>query len=102
MKAVSPGYHPSSNFMQMALMMLHVKKGTQQIKNTAAKKKEITLAGIALKRAKDLHIWKKCNHVVIEFTLGSSKFRCLMTSARRHFIFLGFLLQKRARQTPAF
>ena len=45
MKAVSPGYHPSSNLIQMALMMLHVKNGTQQIKNTAAKKdKEITLA----------------------------------------------------------
>ena len=62
MKAVSPGYHPSSNLMQMALMMLHVKKGTQQIKNTAAKKKkEITLAGITLKRAKDLRNGKKCN-----------------------------------------
>ena len=63
MKAVSPGYHPSSNLMQMALMMLHVKKGTQQIKNTATKKKkkEITLAGITLKRAKDLRNGKKCN-----------------------------------------
>ena len=63
MKAVSPGYHPSSNFMQMALMMLHVKKGTQQIKNTAAKRKEITLAGIVSNRAKDLRNGKKCNNI---------------------------------------
>ena len=41
--------------------MLHVKKGTQQIKNTAAKKKEITLAGITFKRANDLRNGKKCN-----------------------------------------
>lgn len=34
MKAVSPGHQPSSNLMQMALIILQVKKGTQHTKNT--------------------------------------------------------------------
>ena len=33
--AVSPGYHPKLNLMQMAFSILQVKKGTQQNKNTA-------------------------------------------------------------------
>ena len=37
MNAVSPGYHPKLNLMQMAFSILQVKKGTQQNKNTAEK-----------------------------------------------------------------
>ena len=33
--AVSPGYHPKLNLMQMAFSILQVKKGTQQNKKTA-------------------------------------------------------------------
>ena len=35
--AVSPGYQPKLNLMQMAFSILQVKKGTQQNKNTAEK-----------------------------------------------------------------
>ena len=40
--AVSPGYHPKLNLMQMAFSILQVKKGTQQNKNTAEKNISIT------------------------------------------------------------
>ena len=41
MKAVSPGYQPKSNLMQMAFRILQVKKGTQQTRNTAEIEKRV-------------------------------------------------------------
>lgn len=45
MKAVSPGHQPSSNLMQMALIILQVKKGTQHTKNTPRKKEKKCIKG---------------------------------------------------------